>query len=412
MLLLLDALETGSFTHVRKIEHAYIVFRELQDNGVHKLASLAVEKLSWGLDQLRKTMGEDSTHRPLKKMDSTLATYDEACGAREGSRDTVMGNSGMLLLEEQGLQSYTTERFAPFTSAATEAVSEAATPNQSKQEQNLQFYGKSYPLADMKLNRSNKTVPISKELQGGAESFPRSAFGQYCAPLSQEHFQPQSSATGPASPMSLAAPVSQQKCNDETTVLKHHQQQQRQSPHSRHLNSRRITPSTATPHGRRPDSGTGDGGSIGYTQGWHQHASTPKDDQVSAAQFRHNSCPALHELAVTPPLLKPTYSSPLANKAHSPVREERYDGLIRWSANPAAPVLDSAEPGMAISPMTEQGHIVPVLHHKGAQHQRLMYQYPFPNHSTATRGAEIAATNVEQMTVDQWKRWVGSGAPG
>ncbi|KAF1930599.1 uncharacterized protein M421DRAFT_418894 [Didymella exigua CBS 183.55] len=45
MLLLLDALETGNFDHVRKIEHAYIVFRDLQDNGVHKLASLAVEKL-------------------------------------------------------------------------------------------------------------------------------------------------------------------------------------------------------------------------------------------------------------------------------------------------------------------------------------------------------------------------------
>ena len=56
MLLLLDALETNNLSYIRQVEQAYVIFRELQDNGVHKLAGLAVEKLSWGLDQLRKNM--------------------------------------------------------------------------------------------------------------------------------------------------------------------------------------------------------------------------------------------------------------------------------------------------------------------------------------------------------------------
>jgi hypothetical protein len=410
MLLLLDALETGNFGHVRKIEHAYIVFRELQDNGVHTLAPLAVEKLSWGLDQLRKTVVEEGTQRPLEKTDTTSTAFNEIPRVGKGSGDTVMGNTGMMLLEEQGLQSYTTECFTPFTYAETEAASEAAIPSQSKQEQDPKFYGSFNSMAGMKLDRSITTVPVSKELQGGAESPPRSASRRYCAPPSHEHFQPHSSATGPASPRSLAAPVPQQNRNEATIVSDHHRQQRRQSPHSRHPKSRRTTPLLVNPHDQRPDSGTGGSGSAAITQAWYQLASTPENDQSPAAQCRHNSCPALHEFATTPPLLRPTYSSPLANNSHSPVRDERYDMHIQWSANPAAPMLDSSDPGMVISPVTKQGHVGPDFCHRGAQQQHSMYHYPFPNHSLITSAAENTAMNAEQMTVEQWKRWVGSGA--
>ncbi|KAF2621553.1 hypothetical protein BU25DRAFT_379534, partial [Macroventuria anomochaeta] len=155
MILLLDALETGNLLHVRKVEQAYVVFRELQDNGVHKLAGLAVEKLSWGLDQLRKNMGEFGIHHSPDSIQSAGAAQDGADRVTGAPQDTVMGNTGMLLLEEAGLQSYTPERFAPFTWAITGTESEDMTPNQSKQEES-EYHGKANRLARMKLESSNK----------------------------------------------------------------------------------------------------------------------------------------------------------------------------------------------------------------------------------------------------------------
>lgn len=242
MLLLLDALETGNLTHVRRIEHAYIVFRELQDNGVHKLASLAVEKLSWGLDQLRKRIGENHKHRPGDKVDATTSSYSEAYGLRDGSHDAVMHNSGMLILEDQGLQSYTVERFAPFTCAGTEAVSEATTLSQLKQDQDSQFYGFSSPLADMTTNRSDEIVPISKELWHSAGPSSKSVLGPNCAPPSHKLSQSPSCVTGPASPVSPGASVLEQTHG---TSLHPEHRQQRKVPGLQYPKSHRNSPPKA-----------------------------------------------------------------------------------------------------------------------------------------------------------------------
>lgn len=412
MLLLLDALETGNFGHVRKVEHAYVVFRELQDNGVHKLASLAVKKLSWGLDQLRAMIGENGTLRPVEEINAKLRAHVGVCDGSKGSRDTVMGNTGMLLLEEQGLQSYTTERFAPFICPGTDVVSVATTPSKLKEEQDSQFYGFSTLLADENSNRSNKTVPIAKELQDGVKSLPGAALKRYRASPSQEHFQLQSSVTGPASRMSPAASVAQQNRNEASTVSGHRRHQSRQSLHSRHSNLNQITPPSNKCHDERPDSGTGGCSIIPFNQAWHQLASTPSNYEMSAAPNRHNSCPARHEIATTPPVLRPSYTSPLANKVHSAARGERYDMHTQWSANHTAPILDSAEPRMVLSPMTEQGHFIPDFRHRNGRQQHVLYQYPFPNDAMATSTAEHSAMIVEQMTVDEWKRRIDGGAHG
>jgi hypothetical protein len=318
----------------------------------------------------------------------------------------------MLLVEEQGLQSYMAERFAPVTCSNTEAVSEATTPSHLKQEQDPQFYGLPDLLANEMSKRSSKTVPISKELQDSVESPLRPALERHCAPSSQQRFQPQRSVTGPASPMSLAASVAQHNHNEASSVSGHHRQQQKQLPRLQHSKARQTTPSSVKSHDERPDSGTGSGESVAFTQAWHPLAPSPRNDDMSAAQSRHHSCPAPYELATTPPLLRPTYSSPLANKLQSPLRDERYDVHMQWSANHTAPMMDIMDSGMIISPTTEQGHVVPNIRHRTARQQRMMYQYPFPYHSMATSTAEDAAMNVEQMTIDQWKRWVDSGAHG
>jgi hypothetical protein len=51
MILILDALETGDMRRIRRVEQAYAIFDELDKKGVHKLANLAVERISWGLHQ-------------------------------------------------------------------------------------------------------------------------------------------------------------------------------------------------------------------------------------------------------------------------------------------------------------------------------------------------------------------------
>ncbi|PVH93108.1 hypothetical protein DM02DRAFT_634836 [Periconia macrospinosa] len=134
MILLLDAMETGDLTHIGQVERAYVVFIQLQNNGVHELAALAVERVSWGLAQLgrlkdQKNYSNDQsfempglrragsgTAGGTREMDiqGTTTGESEANIVREKSlRDTVMGNTGMLLLEDPGLQSFIPEAFQP-----------------------------------------------------------------------------------------------------------------------------------------------------------------------------------------------------------------------------------------------------------------------------------------------------------
>lgn len=124
MLLLIDAIETGDISRLEMVEQAYVVFLQLQKNGVHELASLAVERVSWGLVQLQRM---HSTHFDMTPLMSTNSNASEREPGMQGAagmeaathttamHDTVMGNTGMLLLEDLGLQSFTSEAFAPLT---------------------------------------------------------------------------------------------------------------------------------------------------------------------------------------------------------------------------------------------------------------------------------------------------------
>ena len=62
MILLLDAMETGELSRIDKVEKAYVVFQQLEKNGVHDLASMAVERVSWGLAELRRMTSAPDTH--------------------------------------------------------------------------------------------------------------------------------------------------------------------------------------------------------------------------------------------------------------------------------------------------------------------------------------------------------------
>ena len=113
MILLLDALETGHENNELWINQAYAVFTELDKKGVHKLAELAVKRISDGLIQLERKRDERRRHAAASRRSSQQhATYFQPALTLDTSQmtdvsgDTVMGNTGMFLLEDPGIQSY------------------------------------------------------------------------------------------------------------------------------------------------------------------------------------------------------------------------------------------------------------------------------------------------------------------
>ncbi|KAF2186433.1 hypothetical protein K469DRAFT_726026 [Zopfia rhizophila CBS 207.26] len=150
MILVLDAMETGDLSRIGEVEKAYAVFVELERKGVHKLAGLAVERVSWRLNVLRSRMG-DQVGGGIKpelrngcrggqdgsgggsgdvEMQGTVGSEADAMqgSADTVPLDTVMGITGMLLLEDPGLQAFVPESFAPLTWVMAGAELEGSTP--------------------------------------------------------------------------------------------------------------------------------------------------------------------------------------------------------------------------------------------------------------------------------------------
>jgi hypothetical protein len=118
-------METEDLSRIRKVEMAYVVFQQLHKNGVHELAGLAVERISWGLAELsrmKQQLGGSSRMHPKISSRARMGGDTDTQGVTESEatkigsmRDTVMGNTGMLLLEDPGLQAFVPQAFAPLT---------------------------------------------------------------------------------------------------------------------------------------------------------------------------------------------------------------------------------------------------------------------------------------------------------
>ena len=106
MILLLDAWETGNQQNRWLIEQAFTVFSELETKGVHKFAKLAVQHIADWL-KLLDTKREYDIHQ------SSLASNMQSMIDFRG--DTVMGNTGMFLLDDPGLQSFVPASFQPLS---------------------------------------------------------------------------------------------------------------------------------------------------------------------------------------------------------------------------------------------------------------------------------------------------------
>lgn len=143
MILILDAWESGNDQNEWLVNQAFVVFTEMQTNGVHKLAELAVKRISDGLAQLGQRRQERanaaaaasaamSRRQSQQSHPETTAAYTpvqqqpaltlDTSSLLDLSGDTVMGNTGMFLLEDSGLQTYIPQSFAPFNFALPTAA--------------------------------------------------------------------------------------------------------------------------------------------------------------------------------------------------------------------------------------------------------------------------------------------------
>ncbi|KAL6165751.1 hypothetical protein ACJQWK_08967 [Exserohilum turcicum] len=119
MLLVSDAIEHCRITDgALKVEQSLVIFKELGENNVHRLAQYATEKISSCL----KTLYDIVAQSPHNK--SEARSRQEKRTAIPGSRKSeatqalatvgnVMGHTGMQLLEDCGLQASVQEAFAP-----------------------------------------------------------------------------------------------------------------------------------------------------------------------------------------------------------------------------------------------------------------------------------------------------------
>lgn len=88
MILLLSMLETGDTQDLSGVQHTYSTFLEMNKLGIHKLAGAAVERLGLLMKEFR---------------------------AGDPANETVMGQQGMMLLEDPGLQGSMPETFSPLS---------------------------------------------------------------------------------------------------------------------------------------------------------------------------------------------------------------------------------------------------------------------------------------------------------
>jgi hypothetical protein len=174
MIIMLDAWETEGEQNMWLVDQALLVFTELQRNGIHKLAELAVARITKGIvlfktrqrerqdaldaaaaaaavsrrtsqSQYQQQQGHQSQqpyqysqpdevyhlYQPILGLETNdTSTYDMSGDTIMGN--TVMGQTGMFLLEDPGLQSHNpaAQHFAPW-SLSLPISTTAASPGSS-----------------------------------------------------------------------------------------------------------------------------------------------------------------------------------------------------------------------------------------------------------------------------------------
>ncbi|KAI4725437.1 hypothetical protein E4T49_06788 [Aureobasidium sp. EXF-10728] len=143
MILLLGGIDCESIEHIGRVEKAYTIFVEMDKAEMHQLTGLAMSRITDGLKLLRqqsetrkRSMNEHAiSPMSLPQSHEGVAEnpFDLSMGQRLRSRDflheSVMGATGMFLLEDPGLQTSAARRQDPSSAGGLLAPEVAVVPS-------------------------------------------------------------------------------------------------------------------------------------------------------------------------------------------------------------------------------------------------------------------------------------------
>jgi hypothetical protein len=426
MILLLDAIELGTVTSgALKVEKAYVVFQNLQD--VHNLASLAVERISWGLKKINditQLLVEPPRPNDSRGGDAEIqGAWGEAVhGPHPMCEESVMSATGMLLLEDPGLQGFVPEAFAPI--AWNLGGVEPPMPFQLKRERGQEFSQSSGLLDSI---GSDEDIDEDRSV-GAMQGFRRSAVirsapTRYATPSVDDHQPP--GDTAPTLHTDIPRPTQQQ--HDFQTTFAEDLRRLDHSPHSRH---EQPFAGTHSAWSYRPVATSTNIKQPTYAGGF------PALHQAPVAQIRHNSCPAIHQSASAPSLPRPTYSSPGALNVQPSMRKRRplpgplgisdqasfrdFLETIPQARSPSTsstvhPSWANKAAGRPVTlPMADPTPSCSLpfhfSQHSLVQSQEHQTAFSYPAHFAET--TQMMAPGVEHMSTNDWSRWIGSSGAG
>ncbi|KAF9732453.1 hypothetical protein PMIN06_004022 [Paraphaeosphaeria minitans] len=421
MILLLDAMETGELSRISKVEKAYVVFQQLEKNGVHELASMAVERVSWGLAELgRMNRAPDihvRLHPPISSrggVSSRDVEMQDGNGseARQGSggvHDTVMGNTGMFLLEDPGLQSFVPEAFAPLTWSVSRGFPEGGASLALRlKEEAGQKQTEEVEDAEPRLYKETRDAR-SSERRPDAPGTPGSAPDRF-ATLSTEppqSFQPQG-LTAPTSPPTSATILQEQHDHQHSIrdpQMDHHEHP---PPHWRHHSYPSLhqgSPPSSTSEPRATDPRRVSQDVTAARSGRRFHSQMAKADgnwseEVDAGKMHRT---VSHFASLRPSLQAlPEYATTLASTQFIAFNNPNVHPS--WAARPAAPSSSASEPTLAFSQMVNRGQVIPAYTQEGAP--MTTWQHTFPLHMSSTSSDAVPAPTGTQaehfVSMDGW----------
>jgi hypothetical protein len=430
MILLLDALERGSITpSMNKVERAYVVFQALQD--VHTLAGLAVERISWGLKRLHDvtqlSAGQPGSRESHINDAEMHAPWNEATnGCHAMYEDTVMGTTGMFLLEDPGLQGFIPEAFAPI--AWNLGGVEPPVPFQLKHERQIsQGTGLMESPGSEADTDEVRSVGVTQGMRRSTTM--RSAPTRYATPALDDRPPPPSVT---ASTLHANSTRPTQQHHESQTAFSEDSHRLGHPPHLQQAglcdenNNGWTFPAVANAVDKR---------SLLYTG---EYSGMHRDSTV---QMRHNSCPTLHRPVPAPPLQRPTYSSPAASRTQlsttkgrpTPVlpgvsdqasfheflesipqlasSETNSNGPVPWPVKTAgrSAAFQTEDPALNCVIPLHVDQTSPNLLQDVSHEQLTASEYPLHFSEAALMSTPLG---TEHMSLDEWRRWIGTSAAG
>jgi hypothetical protein len=388
MILLLDALEYKTLTAgIQKVEVAFAIFRELADNNVHKLAELAIERISWGLQELHNITTQPITPQPPISGGAQAGRRMLRTGQCEATRttrikDTVMGNTGMFLVEDCGLQAFKKEPYSPLNWG----ISDVPKEPKSKPEAQQHMGGRKPE------GLPNETFRSAADIMQGSRrsSTLRLPITRYATRADADPMQPPS-YTAPASPAHFAVSRQAERNVDRQAWQMHKGYHHVGPPH---LNSSEAAAVAGVEE------------ASGNASGWEYENSRWR--RPSDVQFRHNSCPTLPHTAATnnAPVLRPVYSSPSSGE-HSPTLPHAY-------YHPQPPLgfgTPSTQPAAAHVPMSSIAEAPGYPQGSFPGQQQAQMRYAFGSGGVSSSSSSTL-TPLTENTSMEWRGFVGGDASG